>query len=101
MSFVRGTFYILPRIDNSNIDKEVILGSCGELVVPGLSFARGVGMVLGLLGPRGCPWLDKWVLLLHGGVLRLRGPVLHHYGRVFLVFFFHWRWPCWPLISKK
>ena len=38
------------------------------------------------------------LLLLHGSVLRPRGPASPRRGRVFLVLKSFWCWMCWPFV---
>ena len=53
----------------------------------------GQGVVLGLAGLVGCPWLGQCCNLLRGGVLRPRGLTSPRSGQIYFLgfnFFLHW-----------
>ena len=63
----------------------------------------GVGVVLGWVGPVGCPWWGHLVLVTsYVAVCHARGappPLREGVSWCFLLI--HWRWPVGPSVSKK
>ena len=101
MLFVEDIIYILSELGDNNIVRWSTSLSGVVMVAWGLSSASGVGAVLDLVGPVGCPWCWS-VSVTFYVVIRAQGaPLPLGVGAFSPLFNSLRRWLCWHSVSKK